>query len=137
MCILKEAAGDTSATFYATVSGIHEDSADAAVAQALGTSEAARRTGASAMRARHRRWWREFWARGPFLSLGDTLLEAVHYVQAAKFASAQRVALHDLFGAFGPYGNNMYDHKGHHCPGPWCQYVWDMNVQVVPRPSGA
>ena len=88
--------------------------------------------------AAHGAWWAAFWAATSFFSFdsaggraGVTRLEQFAHIAGYRYASAARFALHDLMGPWGPSHATT-------CIGPWCQYCWDMNEQVMmylPTPS--
>ena len=84
--------------------------------------------GFPALRAAHDAWWTSFWA-ASFVSASGapsaTALEGLHAVSMARYAAGGRAGMHDLMGVSGPGGVDL-------CLGPWCQNVWDMNVQVMP-----
>ena len=78
------------------------------------------RLGVAHLLAEHKQWWAEYWPES-FISLPDTKLEAMYYVQMYRFASSDRVTLHGLMGAFGPTLEfNL-----------WGDDTWDMNEQVM------
>ena len=94
-----------------------------------------------ALRASHEAWWAGFWATSffSFDSAGQplvTALETFSHIQGYRYASSARFAMHDLMGPFGPGGPGPLGTTD--CVGPWCQYCWDMNQQVMlllPTPS--
>jgi hypothetical protein len=77
----------------------------------------------------HQQWWHNYWNLS-FLSIPLTFVEGFYWIQMYRFASLGRAAIPDLMGPWGPGGINL-------CLGPWCQYVWDMNEQVMMWPIPA
>ena len=83
-------------------------------------------------------WWDAFWTTTSFFSFdsaggqpGVTKLEQFAHIAGYRYASAARYTMHDLMGPWGPSHATT-------CIGPWCQYCWDMNQQVMmylPTPS--
>ena len=80
-------------------------------------------------------WWADFWG-GSWLSFDSnggaplvTALESFTHIANYRYASAARFAMHDLMGPWGPGGPGKYGTT--YCLGPWCQYCWDMNQQVM------
>ena len=83
-------------------------------------------------------WWDGFWSQTSFFSFDDaggrpgvTKLEQFAHIAGYRYASAARFTMHDLMGPWGPSHATT-------CIGPWCQYCWDMNQQVMmylPVPS--
>ena len=83
-------------------------------------------------------WWSTFWSETSFFSFDDaggrtgvTRLEQFAHIAGYRYASAARYTMHDLMGPWGPSHATT-------CIGPWCQYCWDMNQQVMmylPTPS--
>ena len=96
------------------------------------------------LEAAHAAWWADFWsaqAGGAFFSFsGDaplaTALEGFTHIALYRYASAARFSMHDLMGPWGPGGPGV--HGATYCVGPWCQFCWDMNQQVMLYlPTGA
>lgn len=108
-----------------------QDDAVASVAAGVATTIAS-------VEAAHVAWWRSFWSDTSFFSFdsaggraGVTRLEQFAHIAGYRYASASRFSMHDLMGPWGPSHATT-------CIGPWCQYVWDMNAQVMmylPTPS--
>ena len=82
-------------------------------------------------------WWGSFWEQTSFFSFdsaglqGVTKLEQFAHIAGYRYASAARFTMHDLMGPWGPSHATT-------CIGPWCQFCWDMNQQVMlylPSPS--
>ena len=81
-------------------------------------------------------WWASFWQTSFFAfdsagRPGVTKLEQFAHIAGYRYASAARFTMHDLMGPWGPSHATT-------CIGPWCQYCWDMNQQVMmylPTPS--
>jgi len=94
--------------------------------------------GLDALEAAHAAWWASFWRDTSFFSFdsagglpGVTKLEQFAHIAGYRYASAARFTMHDLMGPWGPSHATT-------CIGPWCQFCWDMNQQVMmylPGPS--
>jgi len=87
-------------------------------------------------------WWWEFWSNTSFFSFdshasaGVTALEQFSHIAGYRYASGARFTMHDLMGPWGPGGPGPVGTT--YCLGPWCQFCWDMNQQVMlllPTPS--
>lgn len=74
--------------------------------------------------ADHSAWWGSFYNTSFWSWDTDTALESFTFIAMYRYASAARTVMHDLMGPWGPGHINL-------CDGPWCQYVWDMNTQVM------
>lgn len=92
--------------------------------------------------AAHESWWADFWAGTSFFSFDSnghaltTALEQFTHIAGYRYASAARFTMSDLMGPWGPGGPGP--HGATYCLGPWCQFCWDMNQQVMlylPVPS--
>ena len=102
---------------------------------ALAAISASAAAGLPALQAAHSALWLEYWGAGGFFTLDSaggtpraTALEIFTHIAGYRYASAARFGMHDLMGPWGP---------GHAstCLGPWCQYCWDMNQQVMIYPN--
>jgi hypothetical protein len=79
--------------------------------------------------ASHQSWWLSYWSSSFFAfdsagREGVTSLESFTLIASYRYASAARYGLSDLMGPWGPAHATT-------CIGPWCQYCWDMNQQVM------
>lgn len=98
---------------------------------------------AAALEAASRAWWAGWWCNTSFFSFDDgsgspaplgpgvTRLEQFAHLAGYRYASAARGSMSDLMGPWGPAHATT-------CIGPWCQFTWDMNQQVMlylPGPS--
>jgi len=129
-------AGGGSALFLVLANSQRRANATASQADAVAGVAAAAAAGAAALAAASNAWWWAFWTGTSFFSFagevpGATALETFAVIAGYRYAASARYSMHDLMGAFGPAHATT-------CIGPWCQYCWDMNQQVMmylPTPS--
>jgi len=88
---------------------------------------AAAALGVQAVRKTHEHWWAAFWPSGGFLTMEDSVLEALFYVQVYKFACAARRgrAFMDLNGPWLVTPDMAPTESGTNAP----DLHWDWNIQ--------
>lgn len=126
-----------STTLLLTVANSQRTPTPAASQQAALATIAASVAALGQLRAANAAWWRTFWTETSFFSFdsadlpGVTRLESFAHIAGMRYAMAARFSMSDLMGPWGPA-------HATECIGPWCQFCWDMNQQVMlylPTPS--
>jgi alpha-L-fucosidase 2 len=135
--VLDAAAGaGQTVLLYVANSQRRAGNATASLGDALSGVAASHARTAAGLAADSAAWWASFWATS-FFSFdsagrpGVTKLEEFAHIAGYRYASAARFTMHDLMGPWGPSHAST-------CIGPWCQFCWDMNQQVMmylPSPS--
>ena len=113
---------ETHRVLYLSV-GFAAEGAERARQEAVDAVTAAAAAGLDRLVADHRVWWHAYWPQS-FVSIPDTRLESLYWIQMYKLASATR-ADRPAIDLLGPW----YDAT------PWPRIWWNLNIQLTYWPT--